>query len=195
MEVKRTRGRRIETGPITPGKETAMPNRPWSRIALLASGCVFALAACAAPPTEPEHASHHPGGAASGAPAGPALAPPESFEAQMHAMQDMHKRMLVAQTPAQRQALMAEHMKLMQSGMAMMSQMKPGGMGMAGGMGPPPGAAASGAAPNATASAGPGAMMGGMGMMGMHDAMERRMALMEQMMQMMVDREAAMPRR
>ncbi len=32
-------------------------------------------------------------------------------------------------------------------------------------------------------------------MMGMHQQMEHRMALMEQMMQMMVDREAAMPRR
>jgi len=34
--------------------------------------------------------------------------------------------------------------------------------------------------------------MGG-GMMGMHAQMERRMAMMEQMMQMMVDRQAVMP--
>ncbi len=35
--------------------------------------------------------------------------------------------------------------------------------------------------------------MMGQGMMGMHGAMERRMAMMEMMMQMMVDREAATP--
>jgi hypothetical protein len=38
-------------------------------------------------------------------------------------------------------------------------------------------------------------MQGMPAMMGMHMQMERRMAMMEQMMQMMVDREAAMPRR
>jgi hypothetical protein len=34
-------------------------------------------------------------------------------------------------------------------------------------------------------------MTGMAGMMGMHTQMERRMALMEQMMQMMIDRESA----
>jgi hypothetical protein len=36
-------------------------------------------------------------------------------------------------------------------------------------------------------------MAGMSGMMNMHMQMERRMAMMEQMMQMMVDREAARP--
>ena len=40
--------------------------------------------------------------------------------------QTMHEKFLAAKTPEERQALMAEHMKLMQDGMAMMKQM--GGM-------------------------------------------------------------------
>jgi hypothetical protein len=50
--------------------------------------------------------------------------------------------------------------------------------------------------PGAQANSGqtmPSDAMGGM--MGMHTAMERRMAMMEQMMQMMVDREAAISRK
>ncbi|WP_265632432.1 hypothetical protein [Cupriavidus cauae] len=46
--------------------------------------------------------------------------------------------------------------------------------------------------------AAPGTMQGmeGMaGMMDMHRQMERRMAMMEQLMQMVVDREAGMPRK
>ena len=39
-------------------------------------------------------------------------------------MQEMHEKMRAAKTPAERQALMAEHMKSMQGGMAMMDQMK-----------------------------------------------------------------------
>jgi hypothetical protein len=40
-------------------------------------------------------------------------------------MQEMHEKMMAARTPAERQALMADHMKAMQDGMAMMGQMKP----------------------------------------------------------------------
>ena len=115
----------------------------------------------------------------------------------MKAMQDMHQRMQAAKTPAERMALMDEHMKLMQSGMTMMGQMRgmgamagPGAMGGPGnpgsmGMMPPQ-------SPGAGADQGAPGMRGMAGMMGMHQQMERRMALMEQMMQMMVDREAAM---
>lgn len=38
-------------------------------------------------------------------------------------MQSMHEQMAAANTPAQRRALMAEHMKTMQQGMMMMNQM------------------------------------------------------------------------
>lgn len=79
-------------------------------------------------------------------------------------MQEMHKKMQVAKDPAGRNKLMSEHMKLMQSGMTMMGQMR----------GDP-----SVCAPNMNE------------MMKMHMQMARRMDLMERMMQMMVDREAA----
>lgn len=149
---------------------------------VLALALVFAGAvAIAQVKPEEDHSAHHPAGSAP-APAAKAPAPAGSpandmFAEQIKKMQDIHKRMQAAKTPAERQALMDEHMKVMQSGMDMMSQMGGGqsmGMGSMGG-----------------ASGG----MGSGGMMDMHGAMERRMAMMEQMMQMMVDREAAMPRK
>lgn len=165
-------------------------------IGLLIAGC----AAVQAPKAEEDHSVHHPAGATAGpAPSAAAAdrpaASPEAFERQLKAMQDMHQRMQAAKTPAERAALMDEHMKLMQSGMAMMGQLRGGASGTSpmAGMGAGPGM---GMAPPAgqAAPAGPPANRG-MGMMGMHDRMERRMAMMEQMMQMMVDREAALPRR
>lgn len=135
---------------------------------LVLSGMAFAQTQKA----EEDHSAHHPAGNTppAAAPASnPDAAPaPEAIDRQMKAMQDMHQKMQAAKTAAERAKLMDEHMKLMRSGMAMMGQMR-------GGAGQPPAANA-----------------GAMGnMMGMHMHMERRMALMEQMMQMMVDREAA----
>ena len=46
----------------------------------------------------------------------------------MKAMREMHDKMMNAKTPAERQALMADHMKSMQDGMGMMKGMA----GMAG---------------------------------------------------------------
>ena len=46
--------------------------------------------------------------------------------AQMKAMHDMHDKMMAAKTPEERNALMAEHMKVMQEGMSMMNRMGPG---------------------------------------------------------------------
>jgi hypothetical protein len=86
---------------------------------------------------------------------------------QMKAMQQMHEKMLAAKTPAERNALMAEQMKLMQNGMNMM-----GGMG---GMG-------AGAAPGKPAD-----MAARQGMM------EQRMDMMQSMMQMMMDRMQSVP--
>ncbi|AOG24370.1 hypothetical protein [Acidovorax sp. RAC01] len=153
---------------------------------LFVAGCAVAQS----PKPEDEHAGHHPGDAQSGgvttqsAPAATAASAPDAFDRQMKAMQEMHKKMQAAKTPAERSALMEEHMKLMQSGMAMMGAASSGGMGM--GM-MQQGAQAKPAAPAASGNPGMG------GMMGMHAQMERRMAMMEQMMQMMVDRQAAMP--
>src|SRR6476620_3288731 len=74
-----------------------------------------------------DHAAHHPeGDASAGTTNQPQKAPAaagDGFAEQMSKMQDMHRRMQAARTPAERQALMGEHMKLMQSGMDMMSRM------------------------------------------------------------------------
>ena len=154
---------------------------------LFVAGCAIAQS----PKPADEHAGHHPGDAQSGgvavqsAPAATTPPTPDAFDRQMKAMQEMHKKMQVAKTPAERSALMDEHMKLMQSGMAMMGAGSSGGMGMGMGMGMmQQGAQAKPAAPAASGTS---------GMMGMYAQMERRMAMMEQMMQMMVDLQAAMP--
>lgn len=94
------------------------------------------LGACAQT-TEAEHAQHHPGAAAS-APVAvqPAVQPtapklvinPEQMggmDKRMKAMREMRQKMMSAQTPEERQAAMAEHMKLMHDGG--MPMMKMGG--------------------------------------------------------------------
>ena len=128
------------------------------------------LSACASPgasgpATADEHAIHHPDAAAAAPGAGmPAM------QERMRAMREMHDKMMNAKTPAERQALMADHMKTMQDGMDMMK-----GMGGMGGM---------------------GAMGTGMGdgkgmpaeMAKRHQMMEGRMEMMQMMMEMMMQR-------
>lgn len=109
----------------------------------------------------------------------------QRMDAQIAAMRQMHQKMMDAKTPEARQALMAEHMKIMQDGMAMMSGMSGmAGMGSMGSMG----------------GAGKGGMagMGGAGKMpadmaAHHQMMAKRMEMMEAMMQMMMDRLSATP--
>ena len=124
--------------------------------------------------TQDEHAGHHPAGAASG-PASKST-PDKSaadmarMDAQTMAMRQMHDRMMAANTPEERTALMAEHMKTMQDGMSMMNGMSGSGMGAK------------------------GEMKGGMkGDMPMHQMMEKRMEMMGATMQMMMDRLPATP--
>jgi hypothetical protein len=101
-----------------------------------------------------------------------------AMDPRMKTMQEMHQKMMDAKTPADRQALMADHMKAMQGGMAMMK-----GMHGAGGMG-------------AMASPGAAAPMTGMGegkgkpadMAKRHQMMADHMAMMQMMMEMMADR-------
>jgi len=81
------------------------------------------------------------------------------MDAQIKSMQEMHEKMVAAKTPEERQALMADHMKVMQDGMAVM-----------GGMHGPDGRA---------------------GMPMNADETGKRLDMMEMMMQMMLDREAA----
>jgi hypothetical protein len=115
-----------------------------------------------------QHQAHHPAGVAS-APATKAMpgkARPHMarMNSQMKAMHEMHDKMMAAKTPAERDALTAEHMKIMQDSMTMMNRMSPGGMG---------------------------GMKGDMA--AHHRTMEARMEMMQATMQMMMDRLPAAP--
>jgi hypothetical protein len=106
------------------------------------------------------------------------------MDSRMKAMQEMHQKMMNAGTAAERQALMADHMKAMQGGMAMMKDMQAmhagsgvGGMGMMGSPG--------GAAP--MAGMGDGKAMPA-DMAQRRQMMTDHMAMMQTMMDMMADR-------
>ena len=114
-----------------------------------------------------QHKAHHPAASAFAAAAKPmpGKTTPElaRMANQRGAMQVMHDKMMAAKTPEERSALMAEHMKTMQSSMEMMKSM--GGMGgMAGPKGPPS------------------------SMTERQTMLEQRMDMMQTMMEMMVDR-------
>ena len=110
---------------------------------------------------EDQHQAHHPEGTAS-APAPKAMPGKTRMDSQMKAMHEMHDKMMAAQTPAERDALTAEHMKIMKDGMTMMNGMSPGAMD------------------------GTSAMKGDMA--ARHQAMEARVEMMQATMQMMMDR-------
>ena len=104
-------------------------------------------------------------------------------DSRMKAMQEMHQKMANAATPAERQALMADHMKAMQGGMAMMKEMQAmhgaggmGGMGMMDSSG--------GAAPMAGMGDGKGMPTD---MAKRHQMMADHMAMMQMMMDMMAN--------
>lgn len=123
---------------------------------------------------ETQHDGHHPATTAAtevaqATPATPGMgmggmAAMPGHADQMNAMQAMHNKMMAAKTPQERNALMSEHMKLMQSGMGMMGRMGPGAMGGK-----------------------PDDMAARQGML------EQRMDMMQSMMQMMMDRTAPAP--
>ena len=115
-----------------------------------------------------DHQAHYPAGAAS-APASKAMpgkARPDMarMDSQMKAMHEMHDKMMATKTPAERDALTVEHMKIMQDSMTMMNGMSPGDMG---------------------------GMKGEMA--ARHQAMEAHMEMMQATMQMMMDRLPAAP--
>jgi hypothetical protein len=95
------------------------------------------------------------------------------MDAHMKSMCDMREKMSRAETAEERQALMAEHMKLMHEGMAKM-----GGMGMGGMKGP--GTAGASNVPTDIAAR--------------QEALEKRMDMMQSMMQMLLDRMASTPK-
>ncbi len=145
-------------------------------VAALATACASPGATNAAPPS----AGMAP--MAMGA-AGMTAAP----DPRMKAMQEMHQKMMSASTPAERQALMADHMQAMQGGMTMMKEMhalhSAGGMGGMGMMGSP-----GGAAPMAGMDHGKGMPAD---LAKRHQMMADHMAMMQMMVDMMADR---MPR-
>lgn len=131
------------------------------------------VSACASPgargpATADGHAIHQRDATA----AAPAAAMP-AMQERMNAMREMHHRMMNAKTPAERQALMADHMKSMQDGMETMKGM--GGMAGMGAMGPM--GDAMGDAKGMSA-----------GMAKHHQMMEGRMEMMQLMMAMMMQR-------
>jgi hypothetical protein len=107
--------------------------------------------------------------------------PMAAMEPRMKAMKDMHQKMMAAKTPAERLALMADHMNAMQGGMAMMKEMHGGRQGMGGMAG----------------MAGMGGMDHGKGtpagMAQRHQMMTEHMATMQTMMDMMMQRMPASP--
>ena len=136
-------------------------------IRILAALSVAALAtACASP------------GAMNAAPASHGMSsmatpmPVAAMAPRMQAMQEMHQKMMAAKTPAERQALMGDHMKAMQGGMSMMKGMQGGMQGMAG-MGDGKGMPAD--------------------MAKRQQMMTDHMAMMQMMMEMMADRMPAAP--
>lgn len=102
---------------------------------LLATAAAAALlAGCAAPARHPM--GHGPGDMGmhgAGGMAGPRTGMPMDVEKHRQSMQQMHERIAAAKTPAERQALMQEHMRLMHEGMGLMSRMGRGGPGAAAG--------------------------------------------------------------
>ena len=121
-------------------------------------------------------------GATNASPTAPAMGqagaamPMATMEPRMKAMKDMQHKMMVAKTPAERQALMADHMKAMQDGMAMMKE-KHGSMQGMPGMG-----AAMGEGKGMPAD-----------MAKRHQMMTDHMATMQTMMDMMTQRMPAHP--
>lgn len=131
----------------------------------------LALVAVATPAwaaQDDEHRAHHPAGAVAAptpkAMSGKSGSDMARMDAQMKVMREMHDKMMTAQTPEARNALMADHVKVMREGMTMMNGMSPGAAG---------------------------GMKGDMG--AHHQMLERRMDMMQSMMQMMMDRLPAAP--
>ncbi|MFC6282156.1 MULTISPECIES: hypothetical protein [Polaromonas] len=109
--------------------------------------------------------AHHPAASSSTSKVMPGKASSDmsAMNTQMKAMGEVHDKMMAAKTPEERDALMAQHMKIMQDSMAMMKGMS------AGAMGDMKGTQKSEMATH-------------------NQVMEKRMDMMQSMMQMMMDR-------
>ena len=98
------------------------PTLAWIAASLIALSLSFgpAISSGAAPAVdEHAHGTATPGAASAAKPKSPGAA-----DAQMKNMQELHARMMAANTPEERAKLMDEQMQAMQQGMAMMNGMK-----------------------------------------------------------------------
>jgi len=130
------------------------------------------LSACAQTPVGEDSAGH--GAVATASDKRMAM-----MDTQMKSMRDMHEKMMRARSPEERNALKSEHVKLMQDGMAMMGGMGPDGMSGMKGM------HRMGATPIGAPAPGDMAVR--------HEMMEKHMAMMQSMMQMMMDQMSPAP--
>lgn len=116
--------------------------------------------------TDAEHTQHHPETSAKNPPKTAAkteqMEMMAGMDKQMDSMRDMHEKRMNAKSPEERNALMGDHMETMKDGMSMMGNMRMSGMGKAAKM------------PKDIATR---QMM-----------LEKRMDMMQGMMQMMMDR-------
>ena len=171
--------------PLPPAGNARAPNSffihqefTMNRIRIIVALSVAALATACASPGAPSGATASTGMPQMNMGSSGSMA---AMDPRMKTMQEMHQKMMDAKTPADRQALMADHMKAMQGGMAMMK-----GMSGAGGMG----------AMGAMGSSGGASPMTGMGdgkgmpadMAKRQQMMADHMAMMQMMMAMMADR-------
>jgi hypothetical protein len=124
--------RRIKYGRATIGHPSIINRRNSMRSLLALTAAATVLTGVAFAQSEQDHAAHHPpASSASAAAPGKAQSPTAAqVGKQMKSMQEMHDKMMAAKTAEERQALMADHMKVMQDGMAMMGAMS--GSGKAG---------------------------------------------------------------
>ena len=123
----------------------------------------LAAASAATSAQDVHHSPHHPAGPASGSPRHDIGTPAGvtamvRMNALMQAMQVMHEKITAAKTPAERDALMPEHMNLMQESISMLRGMSPA-------------KSKSGASDPASRQ----------------QSLEKRVDMMESMMQMLVD--------
>jgi len=172
-------------------------------LCLLAGGTLSALPAIAQDKQD-EHASHHPQGAAAqdGAPdAGEHKG--QAMMDNMKKIQELMARIHATTDPAERDALMKEHLKAMREQAKMMHAMADdmgGMMGDKGGMMGDKGSMMGSESESdkekpseGTSSEKKKGMMGGMmmgGMMKMHQMMQKRMGMMQMMIEQMLEREA-----
>lgn len=154
-----------------------------------------AIAASAQTPDE--HAEHHPDGAKLVSAESVPRTPEQQMTAmdrQIQSMREINRKLADAKTSQARQAMMAEHQNAMRESMKLVAQiqgMQPSSMGMMGGgmmeVAAMPGVAVT-SSPESSSAPAPGTGVPVMGqMMQRHAMMEKRMTMMETMIQMLME--------